>query len=370
MKDWSEVRNLLCVRLDAFGDVLMTEPALRALHQTRPDCRLTLLTSPTGAKAAAMMPYLDDVLIYEAPWMKHSDETDSASHLGFIEDLRRMKFDGAVVFTVYSQNPLPSAMLCYLAGIPRRIAFCRENPYQLLSHWLPEREPNNCQRHEVERQLSLVAETGASVDADAMQISIPQAARDAADSLWQKLAQAGEFRIAVHPGATAASRRYPPHGFIAAMNLIHLRIGAVFVLTGSSSEQALCDGMAAGSAAPVHSLAGRLAADEWAALVEAADLLVSNNTAAVHIAAATGTPIVDIYALTNPQHTPWRVRSRVLSYDVPCKYCYKSICPEGHHQCLLGVTPEQVAHAALELLNVEFQHQPPSGARIPYPIAG
>lgn len=371
MSDWTAVRNLLCVRLDAFGDVLMTEPALRALHQSKPDCRLTLLTSPAGAKAAAMVPYLDEVLVYEAPWMKHSNTTtDSASHLDFIEHLHRMKFDGAVIFTVYSQNPLPSAMLCYLAGIPRRIAFCRENPYQILSHWLSEREPDACQRHEVERQLSLVAEIGASVDADAMQISISQAARDAADLIWHNLATRGELRIVVHPGATAASRRYPAEHFIAAMALIRLHFPTALAVTGDASEQALTNEVAGKIEAPACSLAGRLGVNEWAAVIESADLLVSNNTAAVHIAAATGTPVVDIYALTNPQHTPWRVRSRVLSHDVPCKYCYKSLCPEGHHRCLLGVTPEQVAHAALELLAVEFRHKLFADSRIPYSIAG
>ena len=51
------------------------------------------------------------------------------------------------------------------------------------------------------------------------------------------------------------------------------------------------------------------------------------------MAAAIGTPLVDLYALTNPQHTPWGVPHRVLSHDVPCKYCYKSVCPEQHHDC-------------------------------------
>ena len=49
-------------------------------------------------------------------------------------------------------------------------------------------------------------------------------------------------------------------------------------------------------------------------------------------------PVVDIYALTNPQHTPWGVPNRVLYHDVPCKHCYKSVCPEGHHDCLRRVT--------------------------------
>jgi ADP-heptose:LPS heptosyltransferase len=63
-----------------------------------------------------------------------------------------------------------------------------------------------------------------------------------------------------------------------------------------------------------------------------------------------GTPVVDLYALTNPQHTPWAVPHRVLFHDVPCKYCYKSVCPEGHGNCLALVDPADVVHAALELL--------------------
>jgi ADP-heptose:LPS heptosyltransferase len=99
-----------------------------------------------------------------------------------------------------------------------------------------------------------------------------------------------------------------------------------------------------------HSLAGRLSLAELAALISLAPVLISNNTGPVHIAAATGTPVVDLYALTNPQHTPWLVPHRVLFQDVPCKFCYKSICPQQHHNCLRLVHPESVVEAALELL--------------------
>jgi len=71
----------------------------------------------------------------------------------------------------------------------------------------------------------------------------------------------------------------------------------------------------------------------------------------VHIAAAMGVKVVDLYALTNPQHTPWGVASRVLFHDVPCKYCYKSICPKGHHRCLKLISPRAVVRAANELLS-------------------
>jgi ADP-heptose:LPS heptosyltransferase len=99
-----------------------------------------------------------------------------------------------------------------------------------------------------------------------------------------------------------------------------------------------------------HSLAGQLSLDELAALLAAAPLLIANNTGPVHLAAAVGTPVVDLYALTNPQHTPWQVPHRVLSHDVPCRYCYKSVCPAGHHDCLRLVDPQEVVTAALTLL--------------------
>ncbi|MEX2599096.1 MAG: glycosyltransferase family 9 protein, partial [Dehalococcoidia bacterium] len=67
------------------------------------------------------------------------------------------------------------------------------------------------------------------------------------------------------------------------------------------------------------------------------------------IAAAVGTPVVDLYALTNPQHTPWQVPNRTLFHDVPCKNCYKSICPEGHHHCLRLVPPEAIVDAVRAL---------------------
>ena len=105
-----------------------------------------------------------------------------------------------------------------------------------------------------------------------------------------------------------------------------------------------------GQLALFGSLAGRLSLGELGALIEAADLLICNNTGPAHIAAAVGTPVVDLYALTNPQHTPWQVESRVLFHDVPCRNCYKSVCPAGHHDCLRRVPPERVAEAARELL--------------------
>src|SRR5690606_20486470 len=90
------------------------------------------------------------------------DSTGYEADRAVIETLRKRDFDAAVIFTVYSQSALPAALMCHLAGIPRVLAHARENPYRLLNPWVRETEPSPQVRHEVQRQLDLVAAVGAS----------------------------------------------------------------------------------------------------------------------------------------------------------------------------------------------------------------
>jgi lipopolysaccharide heptosyltransferase II len=348
---WADAARVLAVRLDALGDVLMTTPALRALKAGRAGRSVTLLTSPAGAAAAALVPEVDDVIVYEAPWMKATparvtSETDHAT----VARLRARRFDAAVIFTVYSQNPLPAALLCYLAEVPRRLAHCHENPYQLLTDWVPDPEPARLVRHEVRRQLDLVATVGAACADERLSLRVPPVARLRIDALLRQRALDARPWVLLHPGATAPSRRYPPELFAEAARGVAQASGAAIVVTGTSTEAAVDETLAAMVGVETHALID-LTLPEFAALVAAAPVLIANNSAPVHVAAALGTPVVDLYALTNPQHTPWAVAHRVLSHDVPCKYCYKSVCPERHHDCLRRVSPKAVVAAALELLS-------------------
>ena len=350
MSRWDAASRVLAVRLDALGDVLMTTPALRALKRARPGRRLTLLTSPAGAAAAALVPEVDDVLVYDAPWMKATaPRASSAPDVEMVARLQTGGFDGAVIFTVYSQNPLPAALLCYLADVPRRLAHCRENPYQLLTDWVADPEPDCVVRHEVRRQLDLVAAVGCPSDDARLSLRVPAEARTRVGRLLEARALADRPWVLMHPGASAPSRRYPPQQFAEAGRGLARATGCAIVVSGVEEEPAMRETVAALGDVETHALGG-LPLGDFAALVEAAPVLVSNNSAPVHVAAAVGTPVVDLYALTNPQHTPWAVPHRVLFHDVPCKYCYKSVCPEGHHDCLRRVPPSAVVDAALSLL--------------------
>jgi lipopolysaccharide heptosyltransferase II len=349
-----EVKRILCVRLDRLGDILMTTPAIHALRNSAPGRHITLLTSSVGAEAAPYLSDVDEVIAYDAPWHGLASHTSSSVDLDMQRTLAAGQFDAAVIFTVYSQSALPSAMLCYLAGIPRRLAHCRENPYGLLTDWVCETEPHGGVRHEVERQLALVAKVGAVSTDTRMRLQVSASARQA---LAPRLAARGVAPqgpwFVIHPGASAASRRYPPERFgEVAAQLAQARPWPI-LLTGSGAEAALVREVieAAGHAvrARMHDLSGLLDTGEFAALIERTAVLVTNNSGPVHLASALGTPVVDLYALTNPQHTPWQTPQRVLFRDVECRWCYRGVCPEGHHRCLMGVPAAEVAAAALEL---------------------
>lgn len=347
---WLQVRKVLCVRLDYLGDVLMCTPAIRAVKQSVPGCTVTLLSSGSGAAVSPFIPEIDDVIEYAAPWMKSSAPHDANMDLGFIESLRSRAFDAAIIFTSYSQSALPAAQLCYLAGIPIRLAHCRENPYQLLTDWVMETEPEKNVRHEVRRQLDLVETAGYRTANEKLSFSVRDSDREwvrkrlhaigiGADRPW----------ILMHPGATAASRRYPARHWVQVIRELADNPGYAVVLTGDAGEAALIDEIRAASGCVAYSLAGELDLGQLGAAISLASIVVSNNTGPAHMAAAIGTPLVDLYALTNPQHTPWLVESRVLFHDVPCRFCYKSICPLQHHDCLTKVKPAQVVEAAHSL---------------------
>jgi lipopolysaccharide heptosyltransferase II len=349
---WAAVRRVLCVRLDTLGDVLMTTPALRAVRERGSARQVTLLTSPPGAAVARLVPVIDDVIVYDAPWLKGTAlRTDASADLAMVEALRAREFDAAIIFTVFSQSALPAAQLCYLADIPLRLAHSRENPYQLLTTWVLDPEPAQGIRHEVERQLALVEQVGFRTADTRLSLRVPLAARRRVLALLASLGLgAGQPWLLVHPGATAPSRRYPAERFGEAARILSRESDAAVLVTGDASERALVGEVCRVVGARAHGLAGHLALDEMAALVEAAPVLITNNTGPAHVAAAVGTPVVDLYALTNPQHTPWRVPSRVLSHDVPCRNCFKSVCPAGHNDCLRQISATEVACATRELL--------------------
>ncbi len=221
----------------------------------------------------------------------------------------------------------------------------------MLTDWVGESEPERGIRHEVERQLDLVASVGYEVADQRLSLRVPASAFASIDRRLSACGLDRQQRWAVlHVGASAPSRRYPADQFARAARALSVDVGLTLVFTGSASEQPLVDGVRNAMGCPSISVVGDLDLAELAALIARAPILVANNSGPVHVAAAVGTPVVDLYALTNPQHTPWQVPNLVLSHDVPCRNCFSSICRQVHHHCLRLVPPEAVVEATARLL--------------------
>lgn len=352
---WREVRRVLAVRLDNLGDVLVTTPAIHAIRKSLPLARITLLASPVGAQAGRLNPDIDDVIVYEAPWMDpwRRLPQDSAREQRMIARLREGRFDGAIIFTSFRQSPLPAAYLCYLADIPLRLAASIDGPGSLLTtrHRHPER-----MMHEVERGLDLVGAIGVTPPDLDLVLEPDEAARaEAADLLASRAADPHRPLVVLHPGCSMPARTYPWELYAEVAELLVERLGATVALTGVEGErdlvqhiQARMRPLARRFALP---LAGELPFPVFAALVATADLVVTNNTGPMHVAAATKTAVVALFALTNPpeQWGPWRVPHRQLYHEVPCRLCYQRVCPYGQ-PCLRLITPPMVVDAAAELL--------------------
>lgn len=352
---WRLARRILAVRLDNLGDVLLATPALHGIKQSLPQAELTLLTSAVGAQAGRLNPDLDDVIVYQSPQMDPWEKLpqDSRREQRLIATLRERRFDAAVIFTSFRQSSLPAAYVCYLADIPLRLAASIDGPGSLLTtrHKHPER-----MLHEVERGLDLIGAVGLGTDEQDLVLAVPDGARHQLRTVLATLRPEPHGPLVVlHPGCSMPARTYPWDLYGEVATLLVERLAATVVLTGVEEERELvervqhCVPLSARHA--VHALVGTLPFPVFCALIEAADLTVTNNTGPMHIAAAVKTAVVALFALTNPpeQWSPWRVPHRQLSHEVSCRLCYHRTCPYGH-ECLRLVTPPMVVAAAAELL--------------------
>jgi ADP-heptose:LPS heptosyltransferase len=351
-RDWREARNLLAIRLDNLGDVLVTTPAIHALRENLPQARITLMASAIGAQVAELNADIDDVIVYEAPWMDVASALpqDSDREQAFISLVKERRFDASIIFTSYHQSSLPAAYLSYLAGIPLRHAASIDFPGTLLTSRYRHGDEIV---HEVERGLNLVAGVGFEARHRDMVLQVPPAIVEEmrAEMSRQGISFARPV-VTVHPGCSCQARAYPAERYNHVADLLVETLGAQVVFTGLPNETELVAGIMSRMRQPALSLAGRTDFKQLAAVVGLSDVVITNNTGPMHVCSCLKTPVVVLFALTNPsqQWGPWMVPNRVLNHPTPCVTpCYKFICPTDH-ACLAGVEPAEIVQATTELL--------------------
>jgi ADP-heptose:LPS heptosyltransferase len=336
---WKTVQNLLVMRLDNMGDVLMTSPALQALRQNLPNAKITLMASPAGALTAPLLPWVDEVLPWRVVWQ-------DLGRLGFepdrewslINTLKQRQFDAAIIFTSFSQSPHPAGLICALAGIPLRLGESKEQDAETLTHSVLA-APDYI--HQVDRNLRLLEFIKFSIFDRRLILQIPP---------LSKSFPIPDRYILLNPWTTCQSRNYDPQRFAMAAQQLSRETGWPTVVTGVEKDRDRSVGLLATLGKWAIDLMGATDLSDLVALIAKAQLVLTNNTSTMHIADATGTPNVVLFAGTE-QERQWRPRhspSRLLRRSTVCSPCYAFTCPYNL-QCL-DIAPETVVAAGLDLL--------------------
>lgn len=358
---WRQARRILAVRLDNLGDVLMTGPALRSIKKGLPGCRITLLSSPGGAAAAELLPWVDDVILHRALWQDlGSLPFDPDRERAFVESLSRQRFDAAVIFTSFSQSPHPMGYVCYLAGIPLRIGASKEFGGAVLSH---EQRclPQDDGIHQVDRNLALLEPFGFDTTDRSLEVRVPAGARWSLDRILADLGLDEGALVAMSPWASCSARTYRPEAMAEAAAGIAAEIEGQVVLTGGPRHQDKSSALRGLLGANALDLTGKLSFAEFAALLERASLLLTNNSGPMHLADALGTPMAVLYSGTELE-SQWQPRggnAEILRRPTTCQPCYAFDCPIEGHPCL-DIPVGEVVEAGLRLLGSRRLHAAPA----------
>lgn len=356
MSGWQEARRILAVRLDNTGDVVMLGPALRAVKGASPEARITLLASPAGAAAAALLPWIDETIVWRSTWQDLGHlPFDPERELELVAILRQRAFDAALIFTSFSQSPHPPALVCYLAGISLRAGESKEFGGALLTEWV---QGTLEDAHQVDRNLRLVETAGFPVMDRSLEIAIPDEAREEArTTLAANGLDPAHPYVLLHPGASAEARRYPAARWGAVARAL-VAAGWPVVITGVEREAAIARETADAAGPGATLLLGATGLPGYAALVDGASLVLCGNTLPMHLADATRTPALVMYSGTDreSQWAPRATQARLLRRPTPCAPCYRFSCPL--ELACLDFTPEEVTQVALAMLADSHAVQP------------
>jgi heptosyltransferase-1 len=260
-----------------------------------------------------------------------------------LKEIRQSKFD--LVFDL--QGLLRTGLMCAASGAPLRIGLqtAREGS-SLACHLLL---PDTSTQIPGHRRAWAIAETlGMGASRQQADISIPEV-----DSAWsnQLKAKSNGPLLVIHPGARWQTKQWPIRSFSSVAVRALQDLGMSAIVVGSRGEASAAEELVQlmkneRPSRQIMNLAGQTSMKQLAALMRSADLVLSNDSGPMHLAAAMGTPVVGIFTCTSPERSgPPGDMHRLVAANVPCAASYCKQCPQkgsGHLACFRELTPEQV----------------------------
>lgn len=310
-------RRILLVKLHGIGNIVLLLPVVRRLRRRFPDAELDFLSFRSnagildGVAEISRRHYLDR----GSPWGL------ARSILRTFPGIRRRVFDMVVDFDQFAYF---SAIATLLAGAPERIGF--RNP-TLHRHWAYTTPVVYLDLHHVSRTFMRLAEVAGAPAVPGISRRIAIAAEDRREvSVFLRNAgiPEGDDVVVLHPGSSEnlTLRRWSSERFAELGDRIGGELGCRVVISGGASEVPLADSVTALMKRRAVNAAGMLSLCGFAALCESARFVVSNDTAAVHIASAMGTPVVGLYGPNTPfLYGPLGEDDLVFYKELPCSPC-------------------------------------------------
>ncbi len=327
------------------GDAVMSVPAVRAIKRGRIDAHVTILSPAKLADFWKRVPEVDDVLTFDAP-----------ESVFAVAGKLRGKFDAAIIFP----NSLRTALEAWLAGIPRRVGYPGHYRRWLLDQPFVEKKkkPVDPPKHQVHHYLALAKFIGAEITSDdarlAASIRNPQSAEAAAHGTSGGRRTGEPIRnpiIGLVPGAEyGPAKRWLPDRFAEVTEIVHDRTRCEWRLFGVAKDREVADAIIAATDAPVTDLIGKTTLAELMDQLVTCDLLLTNDTGTMHLAAFLGVPTVALFGSTEPALTgPLGANHRVIRHHVPCSPCFLRECPLDF-RCMDAIKSGEVVEAVVTTL--------------------
>jgi heptosyltransferase-2 len=327
----------LVIQTAFLGDVILTTPLISLLAERFGP--VDVVTTPAAASLLDHHPAVADVIRYD----KHGADRGWKSFRRLGAELRARRYERVYL----PHRSFRSAMLARWSGIRERIGFADSAG----AFTYTRRVSRPKEGHEVERLLALA---GVGPDDAIPPVSLGLAPTDlAAGDAWLASHGVGSDFVAIAPGSVWATKRWPYYAELAA------GLDRTSVIVGSADDAELARTIVEAAGGRAVSAAGELSLRGSAALIQRAAVLVTNDSAPLHLATAVGTPVVAVFGPTVPEFGfgPRGAADIVLGHDeLPCRPCSKHgppACPLGHHRCMRDLSVAAVAEAVGRIIGAE-----------------
>lgn len=327
--------NILVIAPSWIGDTVLAQPLLASLHGAWPGLSIDVLASSWSAPLFARMAEVRRVV--ENPF-RHG-EFNLAGRWQLAQQLKGGGYDTSIVLP----NSWKSALIPFLAGIPRRIGYRGESRYGLV---------NVMHRLDKERHPRLVDRYAALAQAPGAETPPPRAPHLSSTPTQQRAAREAldlpldGAPIVFCPGAEfGAAKRWPARHFAALASAVGHVDDPVW-LVGSPKDAIIGEKIEQTCHGAAINLCGRTTLEQAIDIIASARQVVCNDSGLMHVAAALDRPLVAVFGSSSFNYTPpMSPQARIVSLELECSPCFRRDCPEGHFKCLNDLMPERVLAA-------------------------